>query len=161
MIDSLGLSREFVRLDFLDRISPKPVNPGRAIEADEVGVLSKFLHDGLLDYTYSERLCNQYQFIIDLLIEHPNTRQAYMSVWDKAIDINRLEKMRVPCSLGYHFFIRDNKLVMIYSMRSLEVTKCLGNDIFTASLMLQYIANQVGVDYGYIQFHIGSMHIFG
>jgi thymidylate synthase len=156
------LNKLFCDRDVEDRLSPFPVNPGTAIKFDTAGVLKPYINKdtGRLRYTYSERLWYQIDNIIRLLRDKPGTRQAFMAVWDPKEDVAVLERERVPCSIGYHFLIRGNKLIMLYSMRSLEVDKCLGNDMYTASKMLEYIADQVGVEPGYIQFNVGSLHIF-
>jgi thymidylate synthase len=161
MLKENGLSKEFCEADFADRMNLTPVNPGTAIKYDISGVLRPYLNEhGYLSYTYSERIYYQISPIIYLLRSYPNTRQAFMSVWDPNEDIDALEIDRVPCSIGYHFLIRNDKLIMIYIMRSLEISRCLGNDLYTASKMLEYVAEQVGVAPGYIQFNIGSAHIF-
>jgi thymidylate synthase len=183
MMQQNGLSRLFVKQDFLDRISDEPINPGKAIKLDKTGALAPYLRtagqfhtypdpgesagvvtrmttEPFLDYTYSERMWYQYDEIINALIDKPGTRQAYLSVWHPDIDVFNLERKRVPCSIGYHFLIREHKLHMIYIMRSLEVSKCLGNDIYTSSMLLEYIADKVGVENGSLQFTVGSLHIF-
>jgi len=161
MMAENGLSVVFAETDLQDRLSAHPVNPGKAVQFDEVGVLKNYLlPDGTLRYTYSERMYYQIDSIVDILKTHPETRQAYLSIWDPISDITALEQERVPCSLGYHFLLRNGKLNMLYLMRSLEVTKCLGNDIYTSTRLLEEIAQGVGVEPGFVQFMVGSMHIF-
>lgn len=185
MVHENGLNLMFLKWDFIDRISPGPVNPGKAIDFDTTGALKPFLRDpGMqrslylvgndrepifrvehidrshLDYTYSERMWYQYEPVIEILKSKSETRQAYISIWNPSIDISRLEKKRVPCSIGYQFFVREGKLNVIYLMRSLEVSKCLGNDIYTSSRLLEFIADKVGVECGFLQFSVGSLHIF-
>lgn len=161
MMSDNGLSVAFAETDFSDRLSVNPVNPGRAIELDTVGVLSKYRRsNGKLDYTYSERMCYQIEPIVKLLLEHPDTRQAFMSIWNPELDLPNVEILRVPCSIGFHFMIRDNKLYLVYYMRSLEVTKCLGNDIYTSTRLLETIASRLGIETGTVTFCVGSMHLF-
>jgi len=161
MMQQNGLNPLFAEYDFKDRILYPPVNPGKAIEFDTTGVLKPYLNDkGRLDYTYSERISYQFEPIIRALKEKQTTRQAFMAVWDPNEDVDNIERRRVPCSIGYQFFIRDNQLHMIYLMRSLEVSKCLGNDIYTSSRILEYVADKVGVDNGYLQFFASSLHLF-
>src|SRR5262245_41328374 len=47
--------------------------------------------------------------IARLLVREPYTRQAYLPVWFPE-DTGAVEEQRVPCSLGYHFMLRDFKL---------------------------------------------------
>lgn len=158
------LNKVFLDLDVQDRLDMTTVagnNPGKAVAMDTSGVLKPYLNEaGKLRYTYSERMYYQIQPIIDLLKEHPDTRQAYLSIWDPEQEKDVFERDRVPCSLGYHFLVRDGKLVMLYYMRSLEVTTCMGNDIYTASKVLEFFADQIGVEPGYIEFMVSSLHFF-
>lgn len=161
MMQENGLSVVFAEADFNDRMGAEPVNPGKAVQFDEIGVLKNWLKpDGTLTYTYSERMYYQLPLIIQLLKEHPSTRQAFMSIWNPTEDSPNFEKDRVPCSIGFHFLIREERLSLIYYMRSLEVTKCLGNDIYTSSRMLETVAQRVGVLPGKLIFSIGSAHVF-
>lgn len=184
MMKENGLNTLFADYDFKDRISPSPVNPGKAVKFDTTGALKPYLRsegvhlypEGLLkvnqeliekeddrlflDYTYSERMWYQYKSIIETLRDNGGTRQAFLSIWEPLIDVYHLEKKRVPCSIGYQFFIREGKLNMLYLMRSLEVSNCMGNDIYTSSKLLEYIAEKVGVDCGFLQIFASSLHIF-
>lgn len=161
MMQENGLSTTFAEFDVLDRLCPTPVNPGKAVQVDTVGVLKDHLNpDGKLDYTYSERMWYQIPKITRVLIEEPVTRQAFISVWDPRVDINNLEVARVPCSIGFHFLRRNGKLNLVYLMRSLEVTKCLGNDIYTSSRLLEVIAERIAAETGTITFSVGSLHLF-
>ena len=160
MMEANGLSVAFAEFDVQDRLSPLPVNPGKAIGLDTTGVLRDHLRqDGRLDYTYSERMWYQINIIVDLLKRKPETRQAFISIWDSKEDITNLESKRVPCSIGFHFLLRNGRLNLVYSMRSLEVTKCLGNDIYTSTRLLEEIAARVGVEVGTVTFSVGSLHI--
>ena len=158
------LNKVFLDLDVQDRLDTDTVagnNPGKAVAMDTSGVLKPYLNEaGKLRYTYSERMYYQIQPIIDLLMEHPDTRQAYLSIWDPEQEKDVFERDRVPCSLGYHFLIREGKINMIYYMRSLEVTTCMGNDIYTSSKVLEFFADKVGVEPGYIEFMVSSLHLF-
>jgi thymidylate synthase len=161
MLKENGLSLEFAEKDFEDRVFGPSKNPGEAIKYDTTGVLKPYLEeDGKFSYTYSERMHYQLPKIIALLREYPDTRQAFLSIWDPQIDSSRLEKRRVPCSIGYHFFLRYNELHMLYLMRSLCVNKNLGYDIYTASRLLDYVAKELGVRPRFLQFWAGSLHIF-
>lgn len=156
-----GLSLEFANQDFLDRVGPKPVNPGEAIKFDDTGVLKSHLdEEGKLSYTYSERMYDQLPKVIDLLGDNPDTRQAFISIWDPNIDSNRLEKERVPCSIGYLFFRRGKWLSMIYLMRSLDVSGCLPYDLYTSSRLLDYVAEKINAEPRYLCFIVGSLHKF-
>lgn len=161
MMADNGLSVVFAEADFEDRMSKEPVNPGVAVKFDSVGVLKNYLQsDGKLAYTYSERMYYQIDKIVTLLRDHPETRQAFLSIWDPEIDSDNFETTRVPCSIGFHFLLREGKLNLVYYMRSLEVTQCVGNDIYTSSRMIEAVAEELGVKPGTLTFCVGSAHFF-
>lgn len=77
--------------------------------------------------------------VIWLLKEEPSTRQAYLPVWFPE-DTGATEGQRVPCTLGYHFMIRENKLHVAYHLRSCEAYRHFTNDIYMAVRLAQYVA---------------------
>lgn len=158
-----GFSPEFAEADFQDRFYS--INPGTAIDLDPTGVLKNHLNDeGRLAYTYGERLFYQWSHLIEYLKKEPYGRQGLMTVWDPYLDIFQLDNKRVPCSIGYQFFIRDfggkKKLQMIYYIRSCDILGCFPNDIYTASRTIEYIAEAVGAEPSLIVFMVGSLHYF-
>src|SRR5918994_728289 len=58
--------------------------------------------------------------VVDLLIRNPLTRQAYLPIWFPE-DTGAHHRMRVPCTLGYHFMVRNNQLSCRYYMRSCDL----------------------------------------
>ncbi len=50
------------------------------------------------------------QDVVDLLKKQPATRQAYLPLWFPEDGQASLQGKRVPCTLGYHFIIRDHQL---------------------------------------------------
>ena len=157
-----GLNPLFAEKDFLDRVGP-PTNPGKAIAFDTTGVLKGSLDKhGRLSYTYSERLFYQLPIVIAALRNDPHTRQAFLSVFDPQLDSIELENGygRIPCSIGYHFLYRKEKLRMVYTMRSLNILDCLGYDMYTSAALLAWVARQVDMAPGPITFNVGSAHYF-
>jgi thymidylate synthase len=161
-LDANGYDIEFALKDFEDRINPNRVNPGSAVECDTSGCLKPYLSpkSGRLSYTYSERMNPQLELVIETLMKNPQSRQAFLSVWDRNADGRFLERRRVPCSIGYHFLLREEELHMMYIMRSLDVEKCLGYDLYTSSKLLEYVADRLQVERGFLQFFVGSAHLF-
>ena len=161
-LKKFGYNLEFAEQDFKDRINPEKVNPGEAINYDTSGVLKPYIYSksGRLSYTYSERMHPQLSMIIENLKKHPGSRQSYLSIWHPNSDGRFLEKRRVPCSIGYHFLLRNDELHMLYLMRSMDANKCFGYDIYTSSKLLEYISDELYVDRGFLHMFIGSAHIF-
>lgn len=80
--------------------------------------------------------------VVNLLARSPLTRQAYLPVWFPE-DTGTVVSQRVPCSLGYHFMIRDGYLTTRYYIRSCDVHRHLINDMYFACRLTQWLANQV------------------
>lgn len=105
--------------------------------------------------------------VVGLLATKPLTRQAYLPVWFPE-DTGATEGQRVPCTLGYHFMQRNNRLSCRYYMRSCEVYRHLSNDVYFAVALMHWICNEVSVrSNARINFrprslvmHISSLHAF-
>lgn len=159
--------------EFLERISPFPINPGEAYKL-RPEVWNEFLvpnvcgfkqegqemPDEIFDYTYSERMCEQLPRLIKYLKADPDTRRAYLSIWNPWDILLVDTPTRVPCSLGYLFQIRDGKLTMKYSMRSCDIMTHFANDIYLAAKLQAYVAEQVGVGIGYLVHEVASLHAY-
>ena len=52
MLDYMKINKEWVRVEFEERISSELHNPGKAWELCE-GLWGKYIHDGKFEYTYS------------------------------------------------------------------------------------------------------------
>jgi len=148
--------------EFSERISRSWVNPGKAwlIRKDTwEPFLSKA---GEFCYTYNERL-NRYhnlEKIIDELRVHGDSRQCYLPVFHPRDPSFIGGKKRVPCTLGYQFIIRNGKMHIIYSQRSADVFLHFGNDIWLAWELMEYVAEMVGVEPGFLYHNIASLHSY-
>ena len=168
--EHLNPSLEWATQEWLDRyegITGHPVNPGKAwhkrsdiwhgfIETDHS------LHYGKFSYTYSERFAGACQVlrIVEEIRSNPNSRQLYLSLWDPNLDIVRIGVRRVPCSLGWHFMVREKKLHVTYSMRSCDFVTHWDNDVWLTLQLLDYISSKTGIDTGRFSQFINSFHIY-
>ena len=161
---------KYCKQEIKDRCSGKPLNPGNAykIRSD---MWNKFLEDsGKFSYQYAERLWTNQQFenVIDILKKDSGTRQAVLSVWnpDKDMIPNKLGGgNRIPCSLNYQFFIRNNALHCIYSMRSNDFLGHHVIDLYCASGLMEYVVKRLKSTYpnirvGSLTYVCGSLHAF-
>lgn len=112
-----------------------------------------------LGYTYGERYFMALDKIIEELKRHPDSRQLFLSVW-RPTDIFHLGDDRVPCSLGYWFELRQNKLHMTYLQRSADYFTHLANDMYLSHRLQRYIAEKVDAQVGYYVHWIGSLHVY-
>lgn len=104
--------------------------------------------------------------VVKLLASDPYTRQAYLPVWFPE-DTGGGSK-RAPCTIGYHFLMRDGKLDVNYHIRSCDFVRHFRDDIYlTVRLALWVIAQCRDIDPrwksvvpGRYVMQIGSLHIF-
>ena len=67
--------------------------------------------------------------LIELLANEPSTRQGYMPIWFPE-DTGTVHSGRKPCSLGYHFIMRNNRLDIRYDIRSCDMFRHFRDDIY-------------------------------
>lgn len=102
--------------------------------------------------------------LIDKLESDPRTRQAYLPIWFPE-DTGKDNNIRVPCTLGYHFMIRDNRLDIKYIMRSTDMLRHFQDDIYMAFRLAKYVFSRVKENIGahhlgYMTFITFSAHVF-
>ena len=102
--------------------------------------------------------------VVKLLRKRPFTRQAYLPVWFPE-DLTAAEQWeeRVPCTLGYHFLRRGDKLHITYHIRSCDFMRHFRDDVYMACRLAEWVAYTAwsdSVKVGDLTMHIGSFHIF-
>lgn len=158
---------------FQERINGQPINPGeqyrnwpyyKGLDNDDL-----FRKEGEFSHNYMERYwCSslkgrRFQYgdlndIIERIKDNPYTRQAYLSVWHPEDQSNHGE--RVPCTLGYWFKSKDGVLNMTYHIRSCDAIRHYRNDLYMSYRLLQQVADETGLQPGYMNIWIGSLHCF-
>lgn len=153
------VDENWAKQEFKDRIAVNQKNPGDATLYSKKW--QKMLEsNGKFSYTYGERWTKQLRKVINELKKHINTRQAILTTWDSNIDLERLGKRRIPCTVSSQFFIRDGYLDQIYYIRSNDAIWILPSDIYQMSMLQKYIAEKVNVQVGQLLYQIGSLHIY-
>lgn len=104
--------------------------------------------------------------VVTQLSKSPNTRQAYLPIWFPE-DTGAVHGKRVPCTLGYHFILRDGVLDISYFMRSTDFIRHFQDDVYLAVRLAQWVTDQLREDHphrpvrvGKLVFHTANMHIF-
>jgi hypothetical protein len=99
--------------------------------------------------------------VVDLLRREPSTRQAYLPIWFPE-DTGAAEGQRVPCSLGYHFMVREGKLNITYMIRAVDFMRHFRDDVYMATRLAQWVARELDNLYppGMLTMHIMSLHCF-
>lgn len=156
-----------------ERMWPKRANDGHT---HAVAHKEEFLGHETLDNFGIRFDYGDLQDVVNQLIKSPYTRQAYLPIWFPE-DTGAVHGKRVPCTLGYHFIIRDGALDISYFMRSTDLLRHFQDDIYLAGRLAQWVVNKVlsatavvGYNFenpqpdplvvGKLIFHTANMHIF-
>lgn len=159
-IASLGLNDKWISEEFQERISRQRYNPGESYRQRQK-VWEEFIHDGKFSYTYSERIGDQVVEVIDLLSRIPYSRHGIINIYDPSIDNKRRDgTIRVPCSMYYMLFIREDKVHLLYNIRSNDFNTHFGYDLVMARLLQEHIASELGREPGDLIYQSGSLHAF-
>jgi thymidylate synthase len=66
----------------------------------------------------------------------------------------------VPCTLGYRFFLRGNRLHMHTTMRSQDLWLGFPYDVFTATILQELMAEWIGAELGQYRHSVDSLHLY-
>lgn len=155
-----------------ERMWPKMANGGQG---------EAFVHKGQhLGWGFNNHRGIRFEYgdlqdVVNQLVRSPLTRQAYLPIWFPE-DTGAVHGKRVPCTLGYHFIIRNGKLDVSYFMRSTDLLRHYQDDIYMAMRLAQWMVDKIndGMAYKYNEpippgeelevgkliFHTANMHIF-
>ena len=96
------------------------------------------------NYGWQWKRNDQIGYVIDLLRNEPDTRQAAISIYDcKEHDTFTFD---TPCTYAVQFTILDNKLNMSVVMRSNDLWFGFCNDQYQFSKLQHYVWNRLGKD---------------
>lgn len=103
--------------------------------------------------------------LVRLLADRPGTRQAYLPVWFPEDLRASAQGERVPCSLGYHFMIRNRRLKIVYYIRSCDFLRHFCDDVYMTVRLAQWVRDHLeveleGIALGKFVMHVSSMHAF-
>lgn len=106
--------------------------------------------------------------VINLLDSQPLTRQAYLPIFFPE-DTGCINGGRLPCSLGYHFIVRHDKLHITYYLRSCDFVRHFRDDIYLTVLLQLWVLDQLRlmnntywgkIKPGFFTMHVVSLHLF-
>lgn len=121
--------------------------------------MRRFSDDGkILAGAYGPRIMSQIEKIIAILKSDADSRRAVISVYDKS-DTGK-NSLDIPCTLSLQFLIRNKKLDLIVNMRANDVFLGLPYDIFSFSLLQEYVAYQLRCEMGVYYHNVSSLHIY-
>lgn len=182
-------------LHFEERIGGIPLNPGESYKKWPFYVMDEAMRTvgDKFSHTYMERIWPKfskaanifhvepyydkaiegirYQYgdlkdVIELLKNDPFTRQAYLPIFFPE-DTGNVMNQRIPCTIGYHFILRDGRLHIIYYIRSCDFVRHFKDDVYLACKLVQWILDKLrgnkdweNVITGDLTMHITSLHVF-
>lgn len=135
---------------YMERIWPRFANPDEHYHDRWPG------HEGIR-YRYGDL-----NDVLKLLNAEPYTRQAFLPIWFPE-DTGAHAGERVPCTLGYHFMRRGNKMHVWYPIRSCDLLRHFRDDVYLASRLVQWVLGRLGwedVVPGNLWMTMNSLHIF-
>lgn len=160
---------------FQERVSGKPLNPPPS-HIDWSSKAIDYANDGLFSHTYPERMWpktimpdlgirfknSDLKSAVEVLKSDEHTRQCYVPIWFPEDLEASLSGERVPCTLGWHFIVRDGKMNCLYPIRSCDAIRHFHNDLYLANRLVIWMIEQSGIDCepGYINFTCSSFHCF-
>ena len=137
---------------------PKPGNIGelasiwKEIQHNEGRVESNY---GL--YIFGEN----WEWVVTELESDPESRRAVISIYSN--NHKHSNDKDHPCTMSLQFLIRNDRLHLIWNMRSSDLVFGFCNDMFCAGMILQLMLNELDemvLRLGDITFNLGSLHIY-
>lgn len=200
--DSIAPNLPWAEDHFIERISRRPVNPGKTwVDWPWSNAADKHRTDGeKFSHNYMERYWPRYagepmekywpegvdlkgldighsqhrgirfpygdlDDVIRLIAKDPTTRQAYLPVFFPE-DTGAVHGERIPCSIGYHFMMRDGRMNCVYQLRSCDLWRHFRDDLYLTARLLQWVIEELAIEHslmlrpGRLIVHISSLHLF-
>ena len=155
-----------------DRVDRRGLNPGNSYKI-RMDLWQKLMSKGKrdvdqFDYTYSERInyVRQLDNAIAALKDDIHTRRAMIMIFQPEDTMESMGyQTRIPFSISYQFLIRNNKLMILYYIRSNDYFKHFAIDIWLTHAIQEYVCQQLqgtypGLKVGPLNYYAGSFHAY-
>ena len=96
--------------------------------------------DGVVHSNYGVCLHNGWDRVVNELVRFPESRRAVIALNQPDVDYGMKD---VPCTMFVQFFVRDDKLHLIWNMRSSDFAFGFCNDVAVGMLFLQMMRNEL------------------
>ncbi|MBK8266470.1 MAG: thymidylate synthase [Nannocystis sp.] len=102
---------------------------------------------------------HQYDTLIEVLKSDPDSKRAVVQIFD-------MNELRVPnnidvsCTLGLQFLLREGRLHSIAYMRANDAFRGMVSDLFSFTLIQEFLACELGVELGTYTHVAGSLHVY-
>lgn len=101
----------------------------------------------------------QWDRLINLLTVDPDSRRAILDLQSSGPALTNIAK-DVSCTTSMQFFIRQQRLHAVVTMRSNDAVWGLPYDIFLFSMLQELLACSLGLELGYYHHAVGSLHLY-
>ncbi len=110
------------------------------------------------NYGWQWRRNDQIDYVVNLLRNEPETRQATISIYDgKEHDTFAFD---TPCTYAVQFTIVNNRLDMCVVMRSNDLWYGFCNDQYCFSRMQEMVCNELNIELGTYYHFAHNMHLY-
>jgi len=108
------------------------------------------------------------QDVVELLVKEPSTRQAWIPLFFPE-DTGYGDGGRKPCTLGYQFLVRHDRIHVWYPLRSCDLAHHLQDDCYLAVRLMLWVLGQCRsydrdrwgmISPGTYAMHMTSLHVF-
>jgi thymidylate synthase len=111
---------------------------------------------------WSSKYHDQYQNVLDELINNPDSRRASMiytrpSIWS---EYDENGKNDFICTNSVTYYIRNDELQAVVQMRSNDVVFGYKNDIAWQNHVLELLASDLDINPGFIQWQVQNLHVY-
>lgn len=189
LVDEIRPNLPWADLEFEERVGRQARNPHESLDKWPwwKGQTEQTMYNGMFSHTYSERywpkrarpkigsgvsiLGIRYEYgdlddLVSLLLRQPYTRQAWLPIFFPE-DTGAVHGGRIPCTLGYQFMVREEKLHMWYVIRSCDAVRHFRDDLYLSARLLLWVLQELtkkdqaweDVTPGIFHFHCFSLHV--
>lgn len=99
---------------------------------------------------------DQWAYVKQMLIEHPDTRQAIIHIKTASNEPTK----DVPCTVYLQFLLRDGKLNLSVHMRSNDIWMGVPYDMFSFCFLQVKMAMEICAEVGSYTHYAGSLHMY-
>jgi thymidylate synthase len=111
-------------------------------------------------FKFGNTKINQWETIKNLLLfEDPDSKRAIIQIFD-ATELIVPNNIDVSCTLGFQFFLRENKLYMASYMRANDAFRGIVSDVFSFTFIQELMAKELHLELGEYYHNIGSIHVY-
>lgn len=113
---------------------------------------------------YGPQILEQLDYVVEALVNDTDCRQAVLTIWRQ----NPRPSKDIPCTVAMQWFIRDNKLHCVTTMRSSDAWLGWVYDAFNFSMISAWVAIALrtaeggypGLELGNLTLNAGSQHLY-